>query len=112
MVEWVQLNPVPAASLILGLFWLLGKVAGLVWPHFWKATSNEGVVTQDQCNDCDARHAAEMSQGNDLFRLILEGQAIHTQALIALCDNDEECRELKQALREHLAKLASRQIGR
>lgn len=112
MVEWVQLNPVPAAAVILALAWLLREAVKLAWPHIWRATSNEGLVTQADCHNCDARHAAEMAQGNDLFRLILEGQAIHTKALIALCTQDEGCKRLLDALDRHLTNLASRNIGR
>ncbi|MFZ5586152.1 MAG: hypothetical protein ACOZHQ_09505 [Thermodesulfobacteriota bacterium] len=112
MEAWITQNPTFASALVLGMAWILGRGLKLAWPHFWRATSNEGLVTQADCHACDARHTADLAQGNDLFQLLLEGQALQTQALIALCQQDDGCRRLLTDLDQHLKRLASRRVDR
>lgn len=66
-------------------------------------------VTKADCERCQAGHVNEMTAGNDLFRLLLEGQSLHTQGLLHLCNQDDGCRELRAKLQDYLARLATRQ---
>ncbi|RJX35679.1 MAG: hypothetical protein C4525_03230 [Desulfarculus sp.] len=76
-----------------------------------QADEHQGLVTTGDCELCREEQSRELRVGSDLFRLILEGQALHTQALIRLCDNDDGCRELRAKLQDYLGRLATRQIG-
>jgi len=75
-----------------------------------QADEHKNLVSRSDCEQCQQRHVNDILAGNDLFCLILEGQALHTQALIHLCDQDEECRELKARLQGYLTNLATRNL--
>ncbi len=77
-----------------------------------QAEEHKNFVTRSDCDACQARHINDMLAGNDNFRLLLEGQSLHTQALVHLCEGDDGCRELRAKLQDYLVRLASRQIGR
>lgn len=105
-MDWLTHHPLPAAGLAVALAMVLNKVLTLVWPLIWKATSNEGLVSQTQC-------AEEMAAGNELFRLVLEGQGLIIQALVQLCpDDDEPCRKVRAKLEAHMLQLVARKIIR
>ncbi|MFH2126995.1 MAG: hypothetical protein ABIK12_10790 [Pseudomonadota bacterium] len=106
----VEQIAIPAASAVAG---------GLV-VHYVKrflANAQKGrqaeehaqFVTRDECERCKSGHLNDMTAGNDLFRLVLEGQSLHTQALVHLCNQDDGCRELRAKLQDYLARLATRQ---
>ncbi|RJX20442.1 MAG: hypothetical protein C4570_03785 [Ammonifex sp.] len=76
-----------------------------------QADEHKGLVTAKDCERCKEEQVKELGVGSNLFGLILEGQALHTQALITLCDNDNGCRELRAKLQDYLGRLATRQIG-
>jgi hypothetical protein len=76
------------------------------------ADEHENLVTIEDCERCRQNHQTDMLAGNEIFLLLLEGQALHTQALIHLCDNDEGCRELRAKLQNYLSELVTRNLAK
>jgi hypothetical protein len=62
---WLSAHPVPSFAIILGLFWLVVRVLDKAWPIVWKQTSNEGLVSKAELNECLDRLACEMDAGDE-----------------------------------------------
>ncbi len=78
---WVAENPGPVMALIGGVAWLLGKVLVLAWPHFWRATSNQGLCTK---SELDALRQ-ELSAGDRCFAELREAQSDIALTIRDLC---------------------------
>ena len=65
-------------------------------------------VTKDACLDCKNQIKADLQVGDDLFLLLLEGQALQTQAILQMCNPaEEECQEIIRGLKAHNLKLVT-----
>lgn len=100
-------------SMVGGALLLQAAKAVVAWARKGQqAEEHKNFVTTAACEKCQADHLNDMTAGNESFRLLLEGQSLHTQALVHLCEGDDGCRELRAKLQDYLVRLASRQIGR
>lgn len=89
-----------AGLLLLAVWELLRFLGGKGWN--WLHGVAAGSVSKDDCGDRHERIKRELRAGDDLFLLLLEGQALQTEAILAMCQPElPGCKEIVKALKEH-----------
>ena len=106
MEQFITQNPALASLLLVGAWELVRFLGGKAWA--WAAGVADKSVTKDACLDCKNQIKADLQVGDDLFLLLLEGQALQTQAILQMCNPAEEgCQEIIRGLKAHNLKLVT-----
>jgi hypothetical protein len=106
MEQYIAQNPALALVLLVGAWELVRFLGGKGWD--WISGVADKSVTKKDCGTCKKEIVADLRMGDDLFLLLLEGQSLQTDAILAMCNpEDEDCKEIVRGLKEHNRKLVT-----
>ncbi|MFH1033608.1 MAG: hypothetical protein V1806_03800 [Pseudomonadota bacterium] len=104
MEQYISQNPGVALVLLVGAWELVRFLLGKGWA--WFSGVADRSVTKQDCQSCKEEFKADLQSGDDLFLLLLEGQALQTKAILYLCGaKDERCKKITDELEAHNLRL-------
>lgn len=104
MEQYIAQNPGVAVVLLLGVWELVRFLLGKGWGWFTGVADTR--VTKKDCGNCKQDIVADLRMGDEMFLLLLEGQALQTEAILAMCNPEVPgCKEIIKGLKAHNRKL-------